>query len=154
DELERGALSHIVNVLLVSKAENENTRASESLAQATVDRLRKFGNDQMWHSRIDLASKFDKAGPDVVFARFPGKIEGVNRNAVAPEAWSRIERHEAERFGFCRFDHLPDVDAHGGENSLELVYQGDVDGSKDIFGKLDGFSGFQRGDRNCPLYDT
>src|SRR5215471_14475778 len=154
DELERGALPHIVNVPLISEAENENTRGSESFAQATVDRLRQFGNDQMGHSRIDFASKFDKAGRDVVFARFPGKIEGVNRNAVAPEAWSRIERHEAERFGFCSLNHLPDVDAHGGENNLELVYQGDVDSSKDIFGELDGFSGFQGGDRNCPLYDT
>src|SRR5215471_10943762 len=154
DELEGGALSHIVNVLLISEAENEDTRASESFALATVDRLCQFGNDQMGHSRIDFTSKFDKAGRDVVFARFPGKIEGVNRNAVAPEAWSRIERHEAERFGFCRLDHLPDVDSHGGENNLELVYQGDVDGSKDIFGELDGFGGFQRGDRNYPLYDT
>src|SRR5262249_43727393 len=154
DELERGTLSHIVNVLLISEAENENTRASESFAQATVDRLRQFGNDQIGHSRIDFTSKFDKASRDVIFARFPGKIEGVNRNAVAPETWSGIERHEAERFCFRRFDHLPDVDAHGGENSLELVYEGDVDRSKDIFSELDGFSGFQRGDRNCPFYDT
>src|SRR5215467_790848 len=43
DELERGALSHIVHVLLVSEAENENTRASESFAEATVDRFRQFG---------------------------------------------------------------------------------------------------------------
>src|SRR5437588_2238023 len=54
DELERGALSHVVKILLVSEAENENTCASQSLAEATVDRLCKFGNDQMWHSRIDL----------------------------------------------------------------------------------------------------
>src|SRR5262249_5075242 len=99
DELERGAFSHIVNVLLISEAENENTRASESFALATVDRLRQFGNDHMGHSGIDFTSKFDKAGRDVVFPRFPRKIEGVNRNAVAPEAWSRIERHEAKRFG-------------------------------------------------------
>src|SRR5262249_47406505 len=154
DELERGTLSHILNILLISKAENENTRASESFAQATIDRLRQFGNNQIGHSRIDFTSEFDKASRDVIFARSPGKIEGVNWNAVAPETWSGIERHEAERFGFCRFDHFPDVDAHGGENSLELVYQGDVDGSKDIFGELNGFSGFQRGDRNCPLHDT
>src|SRR5262249_15882714 len=154
DELERGALPHIVNVLLISQAEDENTRASKSFAQATVDRLRQFGDAQMGHSRIDFTSKFAKPGRDVVFAGFPGKIEGVNRNAVAPEAWSRIERHEAKRFGFCRLDHLPDVDAHGGENSLELVHQGDVDRSKDIFSELDGFSGFQRGDWNCLVYDT
>src|SRR5262249_41373003 len=154
DEFERGALSHIVNVLLISEAENENTRASESFALSTVDRLRQFGNNQMGHSRIDFTSKFDKAGRNVVFARFPGKIEGVNRNAVTPEAWSRIERHEAERFGLCRLNHLPDVDAHGGENSLELVYEGDVDSSKNVFGELDGFSSFKRGDRYCPLYDT
>src|SRR5262249_48007255 len=108
NELERGALSHIVNVLLISEAENENTRAGESFALAMVDRLRQLGNDQMGHSRIDFTSKFDKAGRDVVFTRFPGKIEGVNRNAVAPEAWSGIERHEAKRFGFCSLNHLPD----------------------------------------------
>src|SRR5262249_5609122 len=154
DEFERGALSHIVNVLLISEAENENTRASESFALATVDRLREFGNTQTGHSRLDFSSKFDKGGRKALCARFPGKIEGVNRNAVAPEAWYRIERHEAKRFGFCRLDHLPDVDAHGGENSLELVHQGDVDRSKDIFSELDGFSGFQRGDWNCLVYDT
>src|SRR5215831_2968403 len=54
DELERGALSHVVYVLLVSEAENENTRAGEPFALAMVDRLRQLGNDQMGHSRIDF----------------------------------------------------------------------------------------------------
>src|SRR5947207_6848839 len=110
DELQRGALSHVVEILLVSESENENTCASQSLPKATIDRLRKFRNDQMWHSRIDLTSKLDEASRDVVFARFPGEIEGVNRNAMAPQAGSRIERHEAERLRFCRLDYVPDVD--------------------------------------------
>ncbi len=64
-----------------------------------------------------------------------------------------VERHEAERLGACRLDHLPDVDAHGVEDHLELVDQGDVDGAEDVLGELDRLGHRRCADRHDAVHE-
>ena len=54
-----------------------------------------------------------------------------------PRPGPGIERHEAERLGLGRVDHLPDVDAHGVVDHLQFVDERDVDGAEDVLGELD-----------------
>src|SRR5207244_5892642 len=54
------------------------------------------------HRGVDLTGQLDEAGPRSVLRRFPGQIERIERDAVAAEAGTGIERHEAERLGLDR----------------------------------------------------
>ncbi len=78
------------------------------------------------HGGVDLAGQLDKAGILAKLARLPSQIEGINGNAVTAQARPRIERHETERLGLGRVDDLPDINAHGAIDDLELVDEGDV----------------------------
>ena len=113
-----------------------------------VERLRQALHHHGRHGRVDLAGELDEARVQAVFARLPGEIERVDRDAVPAEPRPRIEGHEAERLGLGRLDHLPDVDAHGRVDHLELVDEGDVDGPKNVLGDLDRLGRRGRRDRH------
>ena len=83
-----------------------------------------------------------------MLTRFPGKIIRIDRNAVATQARTRIERHETERLGGGGIDHFPDIDIHAGRKEFQFVDQRDVDATKNIFKKLGHFRGASRTDRN------
>ncbi len=55
---------------------------------------------------------------------------------MSADAGARVEGLEAERLGGRRLDHLPDIDAHGFADLLELVDQRDVHAAVDIFEQL------------------
>ena len=113
-----------------------------------AERLRRLVDDAARHRRVDLAGQLDKAGRDVEFARLPGQVERIDRDAVAAEPGPGIERHKAERLGLGRVDHLPDVDAHRLEHDLQLVDERDVDRAEDVLGELDRLGGLERRDRH------
>lgn len=73
-----------------------------------------------------------------------GSIEG---DAVAADARARIEGLEAIGLGLCRFDDLPDVDAHLSGEEGELVDEGDVDEAVGVLEDLHHLRGAGRGDR-------
>ena len=88
-----------------------------ALAGAGIELVGEARDDVARHRRVDLAGKLDEARGELVFARLPGQVERVDRNAVPAEPGPGIERHEAERLGLRRLDHLPDVDAHRREDA-------------------------------------
>ena len=88
------------------------------------------------HGGIDLARQFDETGILAKFARLPGEIERINRNAMAAQTWTWVKRHEAERFGLGRVDDLPDINPHGAIDDLEFIYEGNVDAAKRVFEQL------------------
>jgi hypothetical protein len=64
----------------------------------------------------------------------------------------RPEGGVAEGLRRRRLDHLPGVQAHGGEAELQLVRQRDVDGAEDVLGELRRLRDLQRADRHRPLH--
>lgn len=52
---------------------------------------------------------------------------------MPPKARAGVKRHVAERLGLGRFDHFPDVDPHRSIDDLQLVDQGDIHTSEDVF---------------------
>ena len=93
----------------------------------------------VWIRRDHFAGQFDEAGVHAVLARLPGQVERVDRDAMAAETGARIERHEAERLGLGRLDHLPDIDPHLVVKHFQFVDQSNVDRSIRVFQNLAGF---------------
>src|SRR5206468_2767139 len=75
----------------------------------------------------DLPGQLDEARVDTLLPRRPGQVEGIDGDAVSPEARPGVKGLKAERLGLRRGDYLPDVDAHRVEDDFQLVDQGDVD---------------------------
>ena len=100
------------------------------------------------HRGVDLSGKLDEPGGYVELPRLPGEVERVDGDAVAAKPGTGPEGHVAEGLGAGGLDHVPDVDAHGIEDHLEFVDEGDVDGAEDVLGELDRFSGFRVRDDN------
>ena len=73
---------------------------------------------------------------EVELLGFPGEIEGVDGDAVAAEAWAGVEGLEAEGFGFGGVDDFVDVDFHAHAELFQLVDEGDVDATVDVFEEL------------------
>ena len=65
---------------------------------------------------------------------------------MAAQAGTRIKGLEAERLGGGGFDDFPDVHAHTQAEQFELVHQGNVDATVNIFQQLGHFR--SRGSRN------
>src|SRR5581483_11680262 len=99
------------DILLVGDADHQHPRAAGRPPGMLAQRRHRLLDHAARHRRVDLAGQLDEAGGDVVFARLPGQVERVDRDAVAAEPRARVERHVAEGFGLGRLDHLPDVDA-------------------------------------------
>ena len=108
----------------------------ERLAGPVVQRLRDERAAVVRHVLVDLAGQLDEARREVVLARLPGEVEGVDRDAVAAEAWAGLEAHEPERLRSGRLDDLPDVHPHPLAQHRELVDEGDVDGAEDVLEEL------------------
>ena len=105
---------------------------------------------QIGHVCVDLSGELDETRRNVEFARLPGQVERIDRDAVPAEAGAGIERHKAEGLGLGRVDDLPDIDAHRGVDLLQLVDERDVDGAKDVLRQLDRLGRRRRGNRHGP----
>ena len=62
----------------------------------------------------------------------------VERDAVAPDPGSRIERHEAKGLGRGRRDHLPRIDLERVTELRQLVDHGDIDRAEGVLEQLAG----------------
>ncbi len=127
DQLLGRRLAHVADVGLVGDAEDQDLRAGDRALQPVVQRLRDDRAAEVRHVVVDLAGELDEARREVVLARLPREVVGVERDAVPAEAGAGLERLEAERLGGGGVDDLPDVDAHPVAELRELVDERDVD---------------------------
>ncbi len=146
-DFQRGRLAEVIDVFFVGDAEDQDLRTLDrflAIVESGGDGL----DHVIRHRGVHFAGEFDEARGEIVFARFPRKIEGIDRDAVTAEAGAGIERHEAERLGGRGVDDFPDVDAHAQAEHFQLVDQRDVDAAEDVFEQLGHFGGSRRADRN------
>lgn len=130
-----GGLPVVVDILLVGHAQGQDLRPVEALPPP-VQRFHRPFDDVVGHGDVDLPRQLDEAGGKVVLLCLPGKVEGVDGDAVAPEPRSGIEGGEAEGFGCGRLDHLPDVDPHLLGEDLQFVHERDVHAAVDVLQEL------------------
>ena len=69
-------------------------------------------------------------------ADLPGEIRGIERDAMTPDAWSRVEGHETEGLGRRCIDHFPDIDPDFVAQHRHLVHEGDVHVAKCVLQEL------------------
>ena len=113
---------------------------------AVVERGGDGVDDVIGHRGVHFAGQLDEAGGEIVFARFPGKIVRIDRDAVAAEAGAGIKGHEAEGLGGGGVDDFPDIDIHAQAEHFQLVDQRDVDAAENIFEQLGHFGGARGAD--------
>ncbi|EAU66011.1 hypothetical protein STIAU_4801 [Stigmatella aurantiaca DW4/3-1] len=147
DDAKARALAHVVDVLLVGRAQAEHLRAIERLL-VLVERLHGALHHVVGHLRVHLARKLDELGVELVLARLPRQVERIDRDAVPTEAGARVEGHEAERLGAGRLDDLPHIDVHPVAEHLHLVDHGDVHAPEDVLQQLGELRHARGGHRN------
>src|SRR5215510_4401779 len=87
DHPQRGALPDVVDVLLVSGADDEQARAVYTLAPE-VERLHRPLRHVVRHLGIYLAGELDELGLELELPCLPSEVERIDRNAVASQARS------------------------------------------------------------------
>src|SRR5580700_4061901 len=107
----------------------------------------------MRHPCVYLTSELDKASRYFVFPGLPGEIKRIDWNAMAAEAWPRIEWHKAEGLALGGFDDFPHINAHWFEYHFEFVNQRNVNSSKNVFGQLHRFCSFCGRNRHNRLHN-
>lgn len=137
DDLGGGGFADVVDVGLIGDAEDEDAGVFEGLG-VEVEGVGDLIDDVAGHGAVDFAGEFDEAGGEAELFGFEGEVEGVDGDAVPAEAWAWEEGVEAEGLGGGGADDAPDVDVHGGEEGLEFVDEGDVDGAVDVFEEFGG----------------
>ncbi len=148
----RRAFAHVGDVLLVGHAHQQDLRPVQPAPRGVVHHLAQPRDHMGRHRGVDLARKLDEARGHAVFPRLPGEVERVDRDAVPAQTGAGIEWHEAEGLGGRRVDHLPDIDAHGVVDQLQLVDESDVDGAEDVLGDLHGLGRLRVGHTHDPVH--
>src|SRR5215472_13924002 len=77
---------------------------------------------EMRHVTVNVAGELDEAGFNAGLPCLPGKIEGINWDAVPTQAGPRIKRHISEGLGCRSVNHFPDVDSHAVTHYRQLVH--------------------------------
>jgi hypothetical protein len=135
DNLQRGGLAYIPDIGLVGDAGDQNSSTFEThagLLQGSSNALDHITG----HPLIDLTCSLDETRTVIKGAQFPGKIVGVDGNAVPSNAWAGIKRSKAVRLRPRRINNLPDVHAKQVGHYGQFIHQTDVHGPESIFDKL------------------
>src|SRR5207249_8317799 len=103
------------------------------------------------HVRVDFAGKLDKAGVIVQQLQLPRKVKGIDWNAMASEARTRIEGHEAERLRGRRIYDLPDLDSQLVAHDGDLIDESDIHRPEGVFQELYHLGALGRTDGNHAL---
>lgn len=61
-----------------------------------IKRVHDFANHPACHVPVDLASELDEACIQIVFTRFPSKIEGIGWITELTQAWPRLVQRKTE----------------------------------------------------------
>src|SRR5450756_2700689 len=108
EHFERRGLTKVADVLLVGDTEYEHACATHGSTDG-IERKRYLVYDVARHGIVDLARRLDKLQVDIVLLGFPRQVEGIDGDAVPPDARPWVERHEAIWLGLGSFDDLPDI---------------------------------------------
>src|SRR5450756_234758 len=126
EHFERRGLTKVADVLLVGDTEYEHACATHGSTDG-IERKRYLVYDVARHGIVDLARRLDKLQVDIVLLGFPRQVEGIDGDAVPPDARPWVERHEAIWLGLGSFDDLPDIHAHLFAQDRKFVDERDVD---------------------------
>ena len=119
-DIQGGGFPEILDVLFIGDAQDVDVRSLHRLADV-VERILDLVHHEVGHLAVNIARQLDEAGLDAGLLGLPGKIKRIDRNTMAAQARTGIERHEAEGLGGGRLDHLPDVNAHAVAHQRHLV---------------------------------
>lgn len=147
-----GGFPHVVDILLVGNAQDKNLGALEAFPagiQGIVEAADHVGR----HVGVDLAGELDEVGAEIHLLGLPGKVEGVDGDAMTAQPRAGVEGHEAEGFGGGAVDRFPDIDVHLVGQHLQLVDQGDVDAPERVLEDLGEFGGLGRAHDYDPVHD-
>src|SRR5205814_10030093 len=95
DDRKRRALAHVVDVLLISHAQQQHARAFHRFP-IVVQAVRNKLDHMLRHARIDFFGQTNETRIETMLQGFPRKIMWVERNAMATDAGARIKWHEPE----------------------------------------------------------
>ena len=118
-----------------------------------VERFGNLSDHEVGHVGVDGAGELDEAGAEVEFLCLPGKIKGIDWNAVAAEAGAGVKGLEAKGLGFGGFDDFVDVNAHAHAKLLELVDERDIDAAIDVLKQLGHLGHRRAADRDYAAKD-
>ena len=88
------------------------------------------------HRAVDVVGERDEPRLEPVRAHLPRQVQRIDRDAVAADAGTGIERHEPEGLGGGGIDHFPRVHAQAPAHERELVGERDVDVAEDVLVQL------------------
>ena len=108
---ESRGFSGVIHVFLISHTENQDVGSFNALP-SLIEGIHDFGYDIIGNGDIDFPCQLDKACGKIVLFCFPGKIEGIDGNAMASHAGPWVKGRIAK--GFCAgcCDHFPDINSH------------------------------------------
>src|SRR5712671_219623 len=138
------ALARVVDILFVTDSDDKDAGVLQGALRSLAKRLGNLLDDPLRHRRVDLARQFNEPRCDIEFACLPRQIKRVDWDAMSTEPGAGIKRHIAKRLCLGGLNNLPDIDVHRLENDLHLIYQGDVDSTKNVLGQLYGLGRLQR----------
>src|SRR5439155_17289244 len=102
----------------------------------TVERICNEVDDMIRHGHVDLAGEFDEARSEIKSSRFPRKIEGIDRNAVATEAGPRIEGLKTKRLCRRSSDNFPNINTHSHAEQLQFIDECNIHTTVNILEQL------------------
>src|SRR5215471_7937499 len=102
----------------------------------SVERVHHGRHDVVGHGLVYFAGELDELGAEIKFLGLPGKIKGIDRDAVAAQSGTGVEGMKAKGLGRSRIDDLPDVQAHAQTQQLQLVDQSNVDAAVNVLEQL------------------
>ena len=145
-DFEGGRFTEVIDIGFICQAEHEYFLGfGAGFLAYCVDR---FVYDELGHAAVYFACEFDESCFFADLFCFPCEIEGIDGYAVSTESGSGVEGGEAERFGCCGLDDLPDIDIHFIEYGFHFVDERDIDSPVDIFHEFGGFCDFAGAYRN------
>lgn len=111
-------------------------------------------HDVFRHGLVDFSCELNEAGVNAVFAGFPGKVKGIDGDAMATEAGAGVKGGVAKGFGGGGADDFPDIEPHAIGHHFHLIDKTDVDGAIDVFEELGEFGDLGGADRDDFFADT
>jgi len=138
DDVERRTLADIADARLVGDAQQQDAAAVQRKSMP-VERLRNAIHDVARHLRVHLGGEFDEAGPVLERPHLPGQVLRVDREAVAAQAGTGREAHEAVWLRRRGLDDLADVDPQTVRDDRHLVHETDVHRSEGVLQQLREF---------------
>ena len=154
DHAQRGRAARVIDVPLERDAQHQHPPGRAPIAVPVALQQRQQAPDHVvGHVLVDPRRQLDEVHVEVVLARFPRQVIGVDGDAVAAHQ-AGGKRHEAVGFGGRRGHHLPHVQAHALAQLPHLIDQGDIDVAERVFQQFGHLGHRRRRHRHHPRRDA